>query len=61
MRPRSADRDCLAWSAGVVQGRATVLIVRGQAEVGDLAPLPVIQHHAGCCLQVGLAPSQQLA
>ena len=42
-----ADRDCLAWSAGFVQCGAAVLIVWGQAEVGDLAPLPVIQHHAG--------------
>ena len=36
-------------------------VARGQAEEGDLAALPVVEHHLGGGVEVRLAALQQLA
>ena len=46
------SRRCRAGGRGID-------VPRGRCEVGDLAPLPVVQHHLGGGVGVGLAAAQQ--
>lgn len=57
----STDRDSLTGPASLYCCRLAGLVVRGQGKIGNLAPLPIIQHHTSSRVEVRLTTSQQLA